>query len=281
MQERISRFEYEVKRYSAENLPEVFSKVIDGESCFKGVQIEKLFGLDISKKKPKKRMRPKDTADVLSLTLKPKRIDTQDLVQDDSGDVVHGQILQPLINVFACPTNLKEMIEFGISNPMYSTSILFELMEQLYVNDNYNLLVLVDEYNELFQPSEYPSIKYVNYRETKGYIPPYDISLGRLFMKFDGHTIKNGAKIVAVSEKNTCYSINKWKGDPLNQGKQFSLEIQNLALDDLRNLINYYNYCGLNEQTYIEADIAAIYMQSQGNFGLALESISFSPEKTY
>jgi hypothetical protein len=281
MMPRISRFEYECKRYSKENIPDVFLKALDEESIFNDIELEDLFDLKQMKRKPKKRMLPKDSADVLSLTLKPKLIDSQDLVASEAESVEHGDFLKPLINILPSPNSLKDLVEFGVTNQNYAVTILWELMEHLYRNDEFNVLVLVDEFNELFKPSEYPSVKYINYKQTNGCIPPYDISLARLFMRFDGHMIKNGVKIVSVSEKSTCYTTTEWKGDPLNQGSQFSMEVQGLALDDLRQLIKYYAFFGWFDFPYEENDIATIHMLSQGNFGVALESITYSPQRTY
>lgn len=281
MYPRLSRFEYEIKRYSSEMIPEMFNKVLDGENLIDNISMEQLFDLTQSKRKPKKRMLPKSKSDVLSFTLKPKIIDSQDLIE---GDLEQAEELEPIpqmVEALPSPKNLFELAEFGLKQHLYATSALWEIMEHLYRSDDFNVLVLVDEFNELYRPSEYPSVKYINYKKTNGCIPPYDVSLGRLFMKLDGHMIKNGAKIVGISEKRTCYSTTYWKGDPLNQGTQFSMEMDRLALDDMRKLIKYYTFFEWNEFKYTENDIATLFMLSQGNFGLALENITYSPERTY
>ena len=281
MPARYTRFEYEIKKYSAESVPEVFKKAIEGECNFDKLEFEEIYDTWQPKRKPKKRKLPKSDANVLSLSHKPQKIEGQDLTIKDFESIEQGNFLVPLTSKLSKPKTLKELAEFGVKNPMYAVNVLFELMDQLYRNDDYNVLVLVDQFNEFYLPSEYPSLKYMNYKKLDGFIPPYDLSLSRLFMRFDGHMIKNGAKIVAVSEKNTCYTTTDWKGDPLNIGQHFSTEVSSLALDDLRKLIKYYTFYEWTNHTFTETDIATIYMQCQGNFGLALENITFSTEKTY
>lgn len=75
-----------------------------------------------------------------------------------------------------------------------------EVVEQLYNTDACNVMVLVDEYNTFFKQSSYESFKYVNFRDADGTIAPWDLALARLFMRFDGHRIRNGVKIMATTE---------------------------------------------------------------------------------
>lgn len=60
-------------------------------------------------------------------------------------------------------------------------------------------MICLDGFNTFFQPSDYPSFRYENNKHYKGFIPPYDIALCRLLMKFDGHFIRNGVKVAATS----------------------------------------------------------------------------------
>ena len=60
---------------------------------------------------------------------------------------------------------------------------------------------MADEFNEFFRKSSHLSFKYANYDETEYRIPAYDMSIARLFMKMDGHMIKNGYKLVSSSER--------------------------------------------------------------------------------
>ena len=278
---RISRFEYEVKRITQDTIPEIFKSAMNGDVIFKDLKVESLFDLHQMKRKPKKRMLPKDTADVLSLTLTPAIITAEDLTEDKEDIEDEGDFVQPLATVLPNPLNLKQLAEFGLKSPMHVAAVMFEIMEQLYRNDDFNVVVLVDEFSDLYKPSYYASLKYQNYKLTNGCIPPYDLSFGRLFMRFDGHMIKNGAKIVSVSEKESGYNTVHWKGDPLNLGNHFSLPVQPLTLDDMRKLIKYYSYVEWTFFRYNEVEIATLYMLSQGNIGLGLENIAYSPAKTY
>lgn len=90
------------------------------------------------------------------------------------------------------PKTLQEIAEYGIKHPEQATCALAEIMHQLYNQDDANVMVAIDGYSDWFRPSEYTSFRYAN----SGYnIPPYDLALVRLFMKFDGHMIRNGFKI--------------------------------------------------------------------------------------
>lgn len=281
VEERHSRFDYELNSFTPDKIPKVFLKVLEGESILRDITFDQLFDTHLTKRKSKKRMLPNDSADVLSFTHKPKRIEGQDLFVDSQVKSFQGNIMKPLKEVLPNPNTLQDLVDFAMKNHGYIVNVLFEIFEQLYRTDDANVMVLVDEYNEFFKPSEYPSAKYSNYRQLGECIPPYDISLSRLFMRFDGHMIKNGVKVVAVSEKLTRFTKNLWVNDPANIGDQFNFEVGNMTLDDLRNLIKYYTYFEWAQGKLFESDIAAIYMQSQGNFALTLENITYSPEKTY
>jgi len=56
----------------------------------------------------------------------------------------------------------------------------------------------MDGFNQMMEPSRYISFKYSDIKGLDGFVPPYDIALCRLFMKFDGHFIRNGVKISAT-----------------------------------------------------------------------------------
>ena len=62
-------------------------------------------------------------------------------------------------------------------------------------------MICLDGFNTFFQPSDYPSFRYVNNKHFKGFIPPYDIALCRLLMKFDGLFMRNGVKVAATIHK--------------------------------------------------------------------------------
>ena len=61
------------------------------------------------------------------------------------------------------------------------------------------MLVALDGYNTWFRRSLYPSFRYANDKNLRGHIPPKDVALIRLLMKFDGHMIRQGVKYVGTS----------------------------------------------------------------------------------
>ena len=90
-----------------------------------------------------------------------------------------------------------DIVEFGITNPDLATSCFAELLEQLYHTDKFHTLFAIDGYNDWLKESDYDSFRYAN--ENNGKIPPKDIALVRLLMKFDGHMIRNGFKLLATT----------------------------------------------------------------------------------
>lgn len=98
------------------------------------------------------------------------------------------------------PKTLAEIAQYGIDNPLFATNALGEIIDQLYNQEEKNVLIAVDQYNDWFRPSEFRSFRYAN--ENKYYIPPQDLSLVRMFMNFDGHFIKNGFKLFTASSED-------------------------------------------------------------------------------
>ena len=97
------------------------------------------------------------------------------------------------------PKKLIEIVDAGINDPEVSVSAFGEVLEQLYRTDKYQTLICMDGFNTFFQPSFYPSFRYANNKHYKSCIPPYDLALCRLLMKFDGHFMRNGVKVTATS----------------------------------------------------------------------------------
>ena len=203
---RYTRFEYDMKLYSAESVPEVFAKVFEEKLLYDDITLHDLFDADVHKTPSKKVKPPKCDASTLTQLTSPKKIHSQDLEIEEDDDDAPQHYARPMTELLPKPKTLGELAEFALKNPIYSINALYEIMDHFYRNDQYNVLVLVDEYNEFFSKTEYLSIKYANYKDSNSCIYPWDMSLGRLFMRFDGHMIKNGAKVVAVSEKNTNYT---------------------------------------------------------------------------
>jgi len=158
------------------------------------------------------------------------------------------------------PKNLLELINFALDeNHIYGTNVLCEVVEQLYNTDATNVMVLVDEYNEFFKQSSYESFKYVNMRDADGTIAPWDLSLARLFMRFDGHRIRNGVKIMATSEYR--HKFRTFSPEKINLEKRHVYEVERLEVDDFRSLIRYYMDTSWMEKIS-EGEILSSYMVS-------------------
>jgi hypothetical protein len=125
-------------------------------------------------------------------------------------------------------------------------------------------MVLVDEYNTLFKRSSYKSFKYINFKEADGTIPPWDIALARLFMRYDGHLIKNGVKVMASTE----HKAKRKQFDPtkINLSERCAFEMKPLEVDDFRNLMYYYTQTGWFNSPISSLEVLNVYMMSQGNF---------------
>eukprot|EP00916_Digyalum_oweni_P013145 GHVL01021597.1.p1 GENE.GHVL01021597.1~~GHVL01021597.1.p1 ORF type:complete len:485 (-),score=82.02 GHVL01021597.1:1563-2993(-) len=96
------------------------------------------------------------------------------------------------------PSNLYEILEFGVENQQYACQAVNELWVQLKEQTTYPLLIIVDEWNNCFPVSEYLSLAY-EATKYNGYIPGYHLSMTRLFHRFDGDKFKRGIKLVATS----------------------------------------------------------------------------------
>jgi hypothetical protein len=279
---RMSRFEYEENLLSKERIPKSFTDLFEeGPLLYDSMDTDKAFNLDIPKRKPKKRMDPKTSREDLNFRIREKTIHPQNLVigTPNIGDL--EEVVPQLSKVLPSPKNLKELVDFGLSKHVHSINVLYELMDQLYRTDKCNVMVLVDEFDAFFKNSDFPSIKYMNFRHCREAIAPADIALCHLFMRFDGHMIRNGVKIVAVSEKEMNYHVRRWKGDPVNAGPDCCVEIDKIPLDDLRKMVKYLYFFGWTDFEMSESDIAGIHMMSQGNVSLALQNIMFSVEPSY
>lgn len=99
------------------------------------------------------------------------------------------------------PSSLLQIAQLGVENEYIATSALAELMDQLYNQTQVDVLVLMDDYNWCFRRSSYLSFRYSSMRGLNSTIPPYHMSLIRLFMKMDGHKLRRGFKVFANSNR--------------------------------------------------------------------------------
>lgn len=97
------------------------------------------------------------------------------------------------------PKKLIEVVNFGINNPELATSCLGEVLTQLYHTNKHHVLICMDGYNDWFNKSGSESFRYENIKAYNGTIPPKDFAIVRMLMKFDGHMMRNGFKLMATT----------------------------------------------------------------------------------
>lgn len=113
-------------------------------------------------------------------------------------------------------------------------------------------------------PTRYPSYRYANDRRLDSKIPPHDLALVRLLMKFDGQFMRNGVKLLATSHyrqnNHICYpkDINWYDG--------YHCRVSNLTLNDFRNAMLFYKMTEWHPCEYDEAFFEKSFMESQGNW---------------
>ncbi len=162
------------------------------------------------------------------------------------------------------PKKLIDIIDFGIANPDLATSCFGELLEQLYSSDKFHTLLAMDGYNDWLKPSNYLSFRYDSDRRSKGYIPPHDFSLVRMLMKFDGHMIRNGFKLLSTTHyrqhKHLCTP------DMISFPDGYHAKVENMELNDFRNMCYYYNISEWMPDHFKEWQIESWFMETQGNW---------------
>ena len=176
----------------------------------------------------------------------------------------HGDHQRRVIDIIEKPKTMLDLINAGIENPRYATCALAEVLYQLYRSESHKLMVLVDEYNEFYKPTEYFSYRYANLKDGDNRIPPYDIALCRMFMKFDGHLMKNGVKIFASS----CgrYFNHNFSPKMINFPKKYDVPVENMKLNDFRNVCTYYMLTKYTHKYISEEEIEYMYTLTQGNW---------------
>jgi small subunit ribosomal protein S29 len=159
------------------------------------------------------------------------------------------------------PSSLLELCEFGINNLPYATQAAGELMNQLKVQDNFPVLVAVDEFNELFVVSEYVSSRYDN-TIFNGYIPSYHLSLARMLCRWDGHEFKRGVKLYAT----TWARRNRRQFNPSILGikEEEIKQVRNFTKNEFRNYLAYQHLTGTSHR-FPQAKLDYFYMLTQGN----------------
>lgn len=159
------------------------------------------------------------------------------------------------------PKTLMDIANYGIENPDQSICAIAEIMHQLYNQDDANVLVAIDGYSDWFKNSEYTSFRYAN---SGYYIPPHDIAIPRLFMRFDGHKIRNGFKICASTQEN--FYNHLFTPEMIGSPKCFNVEMQPLHLNETRNALRYFQITNKFLNEIPEARVEEMYVESQGNW---------------
>ena len=165
------------------------------------------------------------------------------------------------------PRYISDIVNFGIANPELATNAVAELLEQLYHTDKYQVMITTDGYNQWFQPSRLTSFRYQNNRHARGLIPPHDLALVRLLMRFDGNFMRNGVKLAATTHKHEFNVIC----DPVKDMDFYDgyhCRMSNLTLNDFRNAMDYYAItCWMHESlTDPEWQLENLFMETQGNW---------------
>lgn len=176
------------------------------------------------------------------------------------------------------PRNLLEIVNFGIEHPLLAVNAVAELLEQLY-NGTHPLLVVVDDYNWFFRPSDYRSFRYADLTGSNSTVPAYHLALARLFMKFDGHRIRNGFKLAASS--NYPEIRHFFSPEKINFPRPFAVEMKGLEQKFAKN---FWYYCYSNKIDITgekDPEYATLsWMENQGNFGEMIK-IWQTPDKRY
>lgn len=136
------------------------------------------------------------------------------------------------------PKKVMDIIKFGIENPDLATSCLGELLQQLYHTNKHRVIFVMDGYNDWFKKSEYSSFRYENSNTHRGTIPPKDFALVRMLMKFDGHMMNNGFKLLATTHHRQFNHL--CTPDMINFPDGYHAKVDNLALNDFRSMLQYY-----------------------------------------
>ena len=159
------------------------------------------------------------------------------------------------------PSSVLAICEFGISNPSYATQAVAEVINQLKAQDQFPVLIALDEFNELFVVSEYVSARYDN-TQFNGYIPSYHLSLPRLLCRWDGHEFKRGVKLYAT----TWAKRNRRQFDPkiLGISEEEIKQVRNFTKNEFASYLAYQQLTGTSHK-FPENKLDYFYMLTQGN----------------
>lgn len=165
-----------------------------------------------------------------------------------------------------CPSPAKmiDFIDVALEDGNLATNAIAEILEQVYHQDGRHVLVTLDGYNTWLNPTEYPSFRYTNDPNLKGFIPPRDIALIRLLLKFDGHFLRQGVKYMTTTHRKTFNHYLTPKMVDWFDGYQH--QIPNLTLDEFRHCLQFKVITDWTTYNFHDWEIEKLYMASQGNY---------------
>mmetsp|Transcript_9260 Transcript_9260/g.7055 ORF Transcript_9260/g.7055 Transcript_9260/m.7055 type:complete len:101 (-) Transcript_9260:14-316(-) len=85
-----------------------------------------------------------------------------------------------------------------------------------------------------------------------------------MLMKFDGHLARNGFKLLATS--NYRFFNHNCTPEMLSFPDGYSAKVGNLAFNDFRNMLVYYQTSKWMLDVIDEYQTESYFMESQGNF---------------
>lgn len=162
------------------------------------------------------------------------------------------------------PKKLIDIVNLGLTEPELATCCFGEILEQLYHSKKFHVLWCLDGINDWFKPSDYLSFRYENSNKLGGRIPPQDIAMVRMLMKFDGHFSRNGFKLMSTTHLRQFNHLAT--PDMFNFPDGYSAKVDNLALNDFRNMLLYYNITDWMPDYHKESEIESYFMETQGNW---------------
>ena len=172
------------------------------------------------------------------------------------------------------PKTLYDIAMVGIKESKYALNCIAELLEQAYNQNSHLLLVTVDDYNWFFRPTNNPCYAYWNIKSLEGFVPPYHIGLARLFMKFDGHLMKNGFKVAGTSN----YTIEKHYFEPkkINFPEPFCHRLEGIQLPYMENFMSHFFETKFDVESERNWDTyKTLWSEAQGNYGRIVRLIKY------
>lgn len=79
-------------------------------------------------------------------------------------------------------------------------------------------------------------------------------------MKFDGHMAKNGFKLLSTTHYRTFNHL--CTPDMINFPDGYHAQVENLTLNDFRNMLKYKNVSNWMPDYYKEWEIESFYMET-------------------